>query len=149
MFARDFNTEPIDVPYKLVRRITPLIDAWEDCKGSSEGGETCDIPTNSFAHEYLLRKWPNGKRIDYIMYQPGPNMKARTVQCSLPLPSRIVGKDPYRITLALNGHSPVKAECRAPGVGARLSSTTPETIELTLEGPENGTVEWSVSFDRE
>jgi sphingomyelin phosphodiesterase 2 len=93
IYAGDFNTEPTDVPYKLVRKITPLIDAWEAAHGSTSGGETCDVPTNSFANQALLREYPEGKRIDYIMYQSGPNMKATTVQCSLPLPNKIAGKE--------------------------------------------------------
>jgi sphingomyelin phosphodiesterase 2 len=93
IYAGDFNTEPRDVPYKLLRSITPLVDAWRAAHGGSdEGGETCDCPTNSFAHPTSVTEYPNGKRIDYIMYQPGPNVMCETVHCSLPLPNRVPGK---------------------------------------------------------
>jgi hypothetical protein len=58
--------------------------------------------------------------------------------------SKIIGDDPYRVSLALNGYAAVKAECK--GISARLSSPGEGIVELSLAGPENATVEWSVSF---
>ena len=29
IYAGDFNSEPVDVPYKMLRSITPLNDCWE------------------------------------------------------------------------------------------------------------------------
>ncbi len=94
IYGGDFNTEPVDVPYKLVRAITPLVDSWSDAHGSDvDGGHTSETPANSFSHPKTLIDYPDGKRIDYVMYQPGPNVTASTVSCQLPLPSRIPGKN--------------------------------------------------------
>lgn len=57
------------------------------------GGETNETPANSFTPPKVLRENPSGKRIDYILYTPGPNIQATTAQCSLPLPNKIPGKE--------------------------------------------------------
>ena len=69
-----------------------MIDAWEDAHGD-DGGETCDVPTNSYANPELLRNYPGGTRIDYVMYLAGENIKAETTECKLPLPSRVPNKE--------------------------------------------------------
>lgn len=38
IYGGDFNTEPTSVPYKLVRRITPMIDAWAEVHGDNRAG---------------------------------------------------------------------------------------------------------------
>jgi hypothetical protein len=60
--------------------------------------------------------------------------------------SKIVGGDPYTVTLALNGHSLGKLECANPKVATRLSPPSNGIVEFSLTGPENATVEWTVSF---
>jgi hypothetical protein len=60
--------------------------------------------------------------------------------------SKIVGGDPYTVTLALNGHSLGKLECANPQVATRLSPPSNGIVEFSLTGPENATVEWTVSF---
>jgi len=92
IYAGDLNTEPKDIPYQLVRYVTPLKDSWVEGNGV-EGGETSETPANSFTYSSALRESPQGKRIDYILYMAGPNITARTVSCSLPLPHRIAGKN--------------------------------------------------------
>ncbi|MCP4311434.1 MAG: hypothetical protein GY790_09255 [Bacteroidetes bacterium] len=63
--------------------------------------------------------------------------------------SKVVGEDPYVVSLALNGYSPGKIKCKEKGTKAQLSTPKEGIIELRLEKPENGTVEWSVSFKPE
>merc|ERR1712059_26506 len=92
IYAGDFNTEPKDIPYQIVRHVTPLCDAWVDANGP-EGGETSECPSNSYTSRSSLKECPTGKRIDYIMYNSGPNISANTVFCNLPLPDRIPGKN--------------------------------------------------------
>jgi hypothetical protein len=60
--------------------------------------------------------------------------------------SKIVGGDPYTVTLALNGRALGKLECADQQVSTRLSQPKEGIVEFTLTGPENATVEWSVSF---
>ena len=57
------------------------------------GGETNETPSNSFTPPSCLRENPSGKRIDYVLYTPGPNIEAATAQCSLPLPDKVPGED--------------------------------------------------------
>ena len=91
IYAGDFNTEPTDVPYKMLRTIAHLDDAWEDIHGASgDLGKTCGTDQNSFS----VPSYP-GKRIDYIMHRAGPNVKSKVTLCELPLANRVPGKD-YR-----------------------------------------------------
>ena len=60
--------------------------------------------------------------------------------------SRMVGGDPYTITLALNGFDPLAASCGDQETLATLAPSKDGLVRLTLERPENATVEWSVSF---
>ena len=63
--------------------------------------------------------------------------------------SKVVGGDPYRVSLALNGNFPIRATCGDKETSVRLSAPQGEIVELILERPENETVEWSVSFKPE
>jgi len=92
IYAGDFNTEPKDVPYQIVRYVTPLSDAWIEANGT-DGGQTSETPSNSYTAKSSLKESPEGKRIDYIMYNSGPNITATTLDCKLPLPSVIPGKN--------------------------------------------------------
>ena len=106
VYAGDFNTEPGDVPYKLVRHVTPLSDAWEEAQGPG-GGETSETPGNSYTGKYALKECPQGRRIDYIMYNSGPNIRAETVYCTLPMSERIPGKN-----ISYSDHEGVTAKLR-------------------------------------
>ena len=74
-----------------MRYVTPLSDAWVEANGP-EGGETSETPGNSYTARSALRACPAGKRIDYILFSPGPNISAETLSCSLPMQDRIPGK---------------------------------------------------------
>jgi hypothetical protein len=63
--------------------------------------------------------------------------------------SKVVGDDPYILSIALNGYSTKKSRCTDKGTQAHLSSPKNGIVELSLERPENGTIEWSVSFKPE
>jgi hypothetical protein len=63
--------------------------------------------------------------------------------------SKIVGGDPYTVTLALNGHTLGKLDCANKQVQTHLSPPKDGVVEFSLTGPENATVEWSVSFEPE
>jgi len=91
IYAGDFNTEPKDIPYQIVRYVTPLCDAWIEANGP-EGGQTSETPSNTYTAKSALRGSPEGKRIDYIMYHSGPNITASADYCQLPLPDRVPGK---------------------------------------------------------
>jgi len=69
----DFNIEPEDLGYHLIRTIGNLRDAWFDRKVNPENerctGMTCDRPDNCYTNKNILKTNPHGKRLDYIMYQ--------------------------------------------------------------------------------
>ena len=119
IYAGDLNTEPAEVPYKIVRYVTPLRDAWVEANGE-EGGETSETPNNSYTARAALRDCPAGRRIDYILYSPGPNIQADTVACVLPLRDRIPGKN-----ISFSDHEAVAAKLRvtrkteSPGMTSR------------------------------
>ena len=86
IYAGDFNTEPTDPPYKLLRTVSRLRDSWLEVHDSEAGGQTCDTGYNSYSSD------PRGlgKRIDYIMFRPGIEAtNVRTVSSQLPLNRRI------------------------------------------------------------
>jgi hypothetical protein len=60
--------------------------------------------------------------------------------------SKIVGNDPYRVVLASNSYSALRADCRNPGVKADLVPRNDGLVELVLQGAENTDAEWSVRF---
>ncbi|TRY74675.1 hypothetical protein TCAL_11250 [Tigriopus californicus] len=93
IYAGDFNTEPTDVPYRLLRAVAALSDSWLEANGTETSGWTSEIPSNSYTTPRALRECPNGKRIDYIMYRSGPNVLAAPVSTILPLPSRIPNRN--------------------------------------------------------
>jgi hypothetical protein len=63
--------------------------------------------------------------------------------------SKMVGGDPYRVSLALNGYSPGEIRRKDRTVSAQVSSPQEGIIELCLERPENGIIDWSVPFKPE
>uniref|UniRef100_A0A914CZA4 sphingomyelin phosphodiesterase n=1 Tax=Acrobeloides nanus TaxID=290746 RepID=A0A914CZA4_9BILA len=70
----DFNIEPEDLGYHIIAKIANLEDAWlkrPSTHGSNDNGMTCDRPDNCYTNKHQLKRWPEGKRIDYIMYQSG------------------------------------------------------------------------------
>ena len=114
IYAGDFNTEPHSLPYRILRNVAPLEDAWEYyCEHlainhvgkTRNGGYTSEAPNNSFTnllpttHNIEQDSLPDtnicveGKRIDYIMYNVGPNAIVTPLSCNLPLPNRIPGEN--------------------------------------------------------
>ena len=88
IYAGDFNTEPCDAPYWLLRTVAGLQDCWLEVHpghtAEDAAGHTCNTAYNTY------REAGPGKRIDYIMYRPGRGRAAVTTQhCQLPLNRRI------------------------------------------------------------
>ena len=50
---------------------------------------TSETPQNSYTAIESLRKFPDGQRIDYIMYLSKHNVSVETVDCYNPLPTRV------------------------------------------------------------
>ena len=60
--------------------------------------------------------------------------------------SKIVGGDPYTVTLALNGYSLKEIKCQDKQVKVQLSAPKDGLVVFSLTAPENATVEWAASF---
>lgn len=60
--------------------------------------------------------------------------------------SKVVGGDPYVITLAPNGFRSTNTSC-SDNTKISMRTTTNELIQLTLTRPTNGIVEWTVAFE--
>jgi hypothetical protein len=63
--------------------------------------------------------------------------------------SKMVGGDPYTVTLALNGLVPLKIECSDKRIKAELAPAKDGIVSFTLKGPDHATAEWFVSFKTE
>lgn len=61
--------------------------------------------------------------------------------------SRLVGGDPYVVTVASNGFRPLEARCASGDTKATLRSGESGLVELTLESGENRVVEWNVRWE--
>ena len=123
IYAGDFNSEPCDVPYQLMRAVAGLTDCWLECHGcEQEDGLTYDTAYNSYSGDC------RGKRIDYIMYRPGPHGRVSVVteSCRLPLQSRIPSMTPDK-SVSYSDHE---------GVEAVLKLVTEDTTDRGDDGRE-------------
>ncbi|OQR74990.1 putative neutral sphingomyelinase-like [Tropilaelaps mercedesae] len=72
--AGDFNTQPTDLPYKIILYNSRLHDAFIESEtrvADNNKGATCGHPANTFTTKHDRLCDPNGQRIDYIMYNAG------------------------------------------------------------------------------
>jgi hypothetical protein len=60
--------------------------------------------------------------------------------------SKIVGGDPYTVTLALNGHTLKEIKCDNKQVAVRVAPPKDGLVEFSLNGQEHATVGWSALF---
>jgi hypothetical protein len=60
--------------------------------------------------------------------------------------SDVVGGEPYRITIALNGASPTGAEVKAGSATVTIRPDQPELADLVIVAAENQQVAWTVRF---
>jgi hypothetical protein len=61
--------------------------------------------------------------------------------------SQIVGDDPYRVVLALNGYSPKAIHCSDDSIQAKLESTRDGLVEYVITSPKNTSATWSILFE--
>ena len=87
----DLNTEPGDLPYRLIRHNTGMEDSFATAGQTAADGMTSETPHNSYTQAKRLEQCPNGARIDYVMYCNRPGLKVETIECFNPLPSRVGG----------------------------------------------------------
>ena len=68
----DLNAEPQDLAYRIMCGVAGLADA---CSNSSSNLGTNECANNSYTSSKLARKFPEGKRIDHILYLGSKNYK--------------------------------------------------------------------------
>jgi len=130
IYAGDFNTEPVDIPYSLLRNVGSLQDSWVVASEGCGGGETCGTPGNSYTTSAEKIEYPRGKRIDYIMYRPGPDKEAVATHCTLPLPSSIPAPTP----VSYSDHEAVAATIQVKGRNAGGGDTHHDKIQQNIDG---------------
>lgn len=86
----DLNAEPQDLAYRIMCGVAGLADA---CSNSSSNLGTNECANNSYTSSKLARKFPEGKRIDHILYLGSKNYKMEVVNFQHPFPKRIPYKD--------------------------------------------------------
>lgn len=62
--------------------------------------------------------------------------------------SKIVGGDPYVVTIAANGYILQNTEVNDPSVHVAVDNTGSGLVKLTIMRDENVVVEWDVKFEK-
>lgn len=86
----DLNTEPQDLAYRLICGVAGLQDT---CSNSSNNLGTNECANNSYTNSSLTRKFPDGKRIDYILYLGSSKFTVQVLEFLQPFPERIPQKN--------------------------------------------------------
>jgi len=147
IYAGDFNTEPIDPPYLLLRHITGLGDAWSDTHCSISGadgkegkgaklmaGETNGTPFNSYTSSQERSECPYGKRIDYILYMAGQQLQASAVDCQLPLSKKVPASFTSK-QVSYSDHEAVSAVLKLEHrLLAEATRNVPSSRQMSQEG---------------
>lgn len=53
---------------------------------------TCETARNSYSSPVSLKQYPYGKRIDYIIYKGGQNVRVSALTLETPWPDRVPGQ---------------------------------------------------------
>ncbi|KAM4701776.1 sphingomyelin phosphodiesterase 2 isoform 1-T2 [Discoglossus pictus] len=90
LLAGDLNMHPGDLGLQLVREWTGLSDAYIECADYEGSPDGCTLlPSNPYTDQQELKDFPQGIRIDYIMYKSGPGVSVTcrrvTIGCEPPL----------------------------------------------------------------
>ncbi len=67
----DLNLEPVDMGYRLILSNARMKDVWVEAKTDDQTEAdacTCDVPANIYTSAAAAEAYPQGKRIDYILY---------------------------------------------------------------------------------
>lgn len=92
ILAGDLNTEPGDLPHRVLMSVTGFTDAYIEAEEEAQQPfYTNDGPHNSYTASSLLKRKYPGKRIDYIMYNCGSNTSVVMKKYCRPLPNRVAG----------------------------------------------------------
>lgn len=92
--AGDFNAEPIDIPYRLLRHNANLHDAFIVCEKTEDSiGATNETEGNTYTPKSVLKQSPLGRRIDYVLYGCRTGTEVRVMSCSSSSFDKVPGHD--------------------------------------------------------
>ncbi|CAG0921633.1 unnamed protein product [Notodromas monacha] len=99
IFGGDFNTEPDELVYKMMKGAVPLVDPFKVLnpdpsvrkfqKDEKEMEPTCYVVSNSYTPVMAKEHKPKGIRLDYILYRTGKGAEATPLSYCLPLPPHV------------------------------------------------------------
>lgn len=109
--------------------MTGLVDAFMEADTvAQETSGTNECVNNSYTHSSLIKNHCAGKRIDYIMYRPGANVKVELKKYALPLPERIPDH-----TFSYSDHEAVSATLRLERCDACETKMDKDTQKVILK----------------
>ncbi|KAE8623402.1 hypothetical protein XENTR_v10005592 [Xenopus tropicalis] len=125
VLAGDLNMHPGDLGVKLVREWTGLKDSYLECTEYEGPPDGCTlIPSNPFTDPQELKNFPQGIRIDYIMYKSAPGIAVSCQQVT-------TGSQSSRSDTPFSDHEIVTATLRLqriPGVSNVNSESLPSVV---------------------
>nr|XP_033321070.1 putative neutral sphingomyelinase isoform X1 [Megalopta genalis] len=118
----DLNTEPQDLAYKIICGVAGLIDT---CSNISNNLGTNECANNSYTSSKVARLFPNGKRIDYILYLSSKLYKVEVQDFHHPFPIRVPHKE-----FSYSDHEAVMAALNvSPGPSTQPQPTNVDVAE--------------------
>lgn len=96
ILAGDLNTAPGDLSFRLLTSIPALLDPFElehenTNPDIARACGTSDNENNSYASSKEVKKLPEGKRIDHILFRTDSNIKVKILNFGNPLKDRVPG----------------------------------------------------------
>ncbi|XP_076311465.1 neutral sphingomyelinase isoform X3 [Tachypleus tridentatus] len=88
IMAGDFNTEPEDLPYRIILNNTDSQDTFlmqPTISDSKVCIATCGHPRNTYTSKQELSDAPQGIRIDYVFLKHGKGVETKCFSCETPL----------------------------------------------------------------
>ncbi|XP_004927793.1 putative neutral sphingomyelinase isoform X2 [Bombyx mori] len=94
ILAGDLNTAPGDLSYKIISQLPSLLDPYNmKFEGTNpliaKASGTSDNLNNSYSDPKQVKAYPEGKRIDHILFHTNHSWEARVVNFGNPLPDRV------------------------------------------------------------
>ncbi|CAK9809840.1 Putative neutral sphingomyelinase [Anthophora quadrimaculata] len=122
ILAGDLNAESQDLAYKIICGIADLTDA---CSTSLINMGTNECAGNSYTSSKLARTFPEGKRIDYILYQSKNNVKIEVTNFQHPFPKLV----PYK-NFSYSDHEAIMATLKfSPGESQSANIDVKESLK--------------------
>lgn len=91
VLAGDLNTEPGDLPYRIMTSLPQLRDSMLEKENVEKFSTNLDLK-NSYTPSSLIKKQLPGVRIDYVLFRAGPSTVAILEEYLQPLPELVPNK---------------------------------------------------------